>query len=118
MAGRCIPELPSFVTESERVVWQAIKRRLRSTDVLLHGVRFCGRDGDWEADLVLLLPEGFATIEVKGGQVHYENGQYVQIVKEGPKVIDLAAQAVSEKYLVRRYLTNHARCTPAGLLHG
>ncbi len=111
MAGRCIPELPSFVTESERVVWQAIKRRLRPTDVLLHGVRFCDRDGDWEADLVLLMPEGFATIEVKGGQVRYENGQYIQIVTEGRKVIDLADQAVSEKYVVRRYLTGHPRWT-------
>ncbi len=107
MAGRCLPERPHFRAGSEERVWQAVRSRMRPTDVLLSGVRFTGRDGDWEADLVLLTPEGFATIEVKGGQVRFDGGEYVQLLPTGPHRIDLADQAVSEKYLVRRHLAGH-----------
>lgn len=109
MAGRCLPERPRFRNDAEKRVWQGLRARLRDVDVLLHGVRFCGWDGDWEADLVVLMPEGFATVEVKGGQVRYRGGEYMQLLSTGPKSIDLADQAVSEKYLVRRYLNKHAR---------
>ena len=109
MGGRCLPESPRFRADSERRVWEALRARLRPCDVLLHGVRFTGWDGDWEADLVVLMPEGFATVEVKGGQVRFQDGEYVQLVADGPRTIDLADQAVSEKYLVRRHLTGSPR---------
>jgi hypothetical protein len=109
MAGHCLPAEPRFHTRTEELVWRALRSRLRECDVLLHGVRLVGRDGDWEADLVLLMPEGFATVEVKGGQVRFEGGEYVQLTPDGRKVIDLAEQAVSEKYLVRRHIAKHPR---------
>jgi hypothetical protein len=109
MAGRCLPERPNFRSHAEERVWHAFRSKLRACDVLLHGVRFTGDDGDWEADLVVLMPEGFATIEVKGGQVLYSNGEYIQLTPAGRKAIDLADQAASEKYLVRRYLVGDPR---------
>lgn len=109
MAGRCCPETPRFKNNAEKRVWEALRSRLRPSDVLLYGVKLCGRDGDWEADLVVLMPEGFATIEVKGGQVWFANGEYVQLRKDGRHSIDLADQAKSEKYLVRRHLVDHKR---------
>lgn len=111
MTGRCIPAEPHFLPvrkfRAEKQVWQAVRRHLRDTDVLLHGVRFVANDGDWEADLVVLLPEGFCVIEVKGGHVRFADGEYWQQTPDGPKSIDLTEQALSEKYLLRRYLANH-----------
>ncbi len=109
MAGRCYPERPRFKNGAEERVWKAFRAKLRECDVLLHGVVLCGRDGDWETDLVVLMPEGFATVEVKGGQVRFEGGEYVQVGALGRHAIDLADQAKSEKYLVRRYLKDHRR---------
>ena len=113
MTGRCLPEHPNFEPESryraERLVWEALRRRLRDGDVLLHGISFVGNDGDWEVDLVLLQPEGFAIIEVKGGSVWYADGCYFQMTPEGSKVIDLADQAKSEKYLVDRFLRRNPK---------
>jgi hypothetical protein len=113
MSGRCLPEQPDFLPaakfRAEKTVWTALRRNLRDQDVLLHGVRFVGNDGDWEADLILLLPEGFAVVEVKGGHVWYADGAYHQRTPEGIKIIDLDEQALSEKYLLRRYLTHHPR---------
>jgi hypothetical protein len=109
MAGRCYPEQPRFKNDAEKRVWTAFRSKLRNCDALLHSVVFCGRDGDWETDLVVLMPEGFATVEVKAGKVRYEGGEYVQIGGNGRHVIDLADQAKSEKYLVRRYVKDHPR---------
>jgi hypothetical protein len=63
-----LPAEPRFHTRTEELVWRALRSRLRACDVLLHGVRLVGKDGDWEADLVLLMPEGFATIEVRAAR--------------------------------------------------
>ena len=104
MPARCIPEQPTFKVASERRVWQALKKRLRESDVLLANTRFVGEDGNWETDLILLMPEGFATIEVKGGYVHRSQGRWLQETPDGVKALDLDEQAVSEMYLVRRYL--------------
>ncbi len=113
MPGRCLPEQPHFRSAAEQQVWKAIRSTLRDDDVLLANVRFTGeQDGDWEVDLILLLPDaGFATVEVKGGHVWREDGQWHQQTPDGTKRIDLADQAVREKYLVRRYLENHPRWT-------
>ena len=109
MAGRCYPARPDFKNDAEKRVFEAFRSRLRPCDVLLYGIRFSGRDGDWEADLVVLMPEGFATVEIKGGQVRYEGAEYVQLAHDGRRTLDLASQAASEKYLVRRHLRGHPR---------
>lgn len=119
MAGRCYPERPQFKNGTEERVWKAFRSTLRDCDVLLSGVVLCGRDGDWETDLVVLMPEGFATVEVKAGQVRFEGGEYIQVGGHGRHVIDLADQAKSEKYLVRRYLKDHQRWSgpPPRMVH-
>jgi hypothetical protein len=104
MPARCIPAEPTFKAESERRVWQALRKHSRECDVLLANTRFVDEDGNWETDLILLMPEGFATIEVKGGYVHRTQGQWLQETPNGVKRIDLDEQALSEMYLVRRYL--------------
>ena len=119
MAGRCFPDRPRFRNEAERRVWEGFRSQLRACDVLLHGVAFSGNDGDWEVDLVVLMPEGFATVEVKGGQVRFEGGEYVQLTHDGRRRLDLATQAWAEKYVLRRYLKGHKRWpgSPPRMVH-
>lgn len=108
MPPRCIPEQPFFRSGGEERVWKALRKRLRPVDVLLANVPFVSNDGNWEVDLVVLMPDaGFATIEVKGGYVRRADGQWRQRTSEGDKAIDLDEQAKSGRYLVERYLRDH-----------
>ena len=40
MVATSIPPEPKFAHESERLVWDALRRKLRDCDVLLSGLRF------------------------------------------------------------------------------
>lgn len=105
MTARCYPASPVFRSHAEKSVWQTLRRQLRDDDVLLHGLRFSGDDGEWEVDLVVGLPDlGFATIEVKGGYVSRSDGQWWQSTPEGRRPVDLEHQYVRAKHMVRRYL--------------
>lgn len=105
MTCRCLPDNPIFRSDAERRVWTKLRENLRDDDVLLHGLRFSDGDGDAEVDLIVLMPEGFATIEVKGGRVWRENAQWIQLTSDGPRVTDLEHQAVGNRHRVGRYLS-------------
>ncbi len=110
MVARCLPERPTFRSRAEERVWKVLADKLRDVDVLLSNVRFTAMDGDWEVDLVVGMPDrGFAVIEVKGGQVWRERGQWWQRTPDGARAIDLEEQVTSAKYLLGRYLTKHPR---------
>jgi len=62
-----LPDQPSFVTPSEREVWQRLVRQLGDDCVLLANYRLSDRHKDHEADLVVLMPDsGVVVVEVKG----------------------------------------------------
>ena len=62
-----LPDQPSFVTPSEREVWQRLVRQLGDDGVLLANYRLSDRHKDHEADLVVLMPDsGVVVVEVKG----------------------------------------------------
>jgi hypothetical protein len=105
MSGRWYPESPYFRSDGERRVFEAMAPRLRDVDVLIVGQRFSDRDGDWEVDAILLMPEGFVSIEIKGGRVSRADGAWWQQTRDGRKQIDLEDQAVRGKHLVKRWLT-------------
>lgn len=112
MTARCVPERPSFRATSEERVWRELRRHLRDEDLLMANVRFTALDGDWEVDLVVGMPDaGFAVIEVKGGQVWRDGGQWWQRTAEGARPLDLEDQVTSGKYLLGRYLMRHPRWT-------
>jgi hypothetical protein len=118
VAPRCIPEQPFFRSGAERRVWEALRKKLRPADVLLANVPFVSKDGSWEVDLIVLIPEvGFAAIEVKGGYVRRADGEWRQQTPEGDKVIDLDEQAKSGRYLVERYLKEHWRFGKPRMAH-
>jgi hypothetical protein len=105
--GKAIPERPVFQTESERVVWEALRASLQDGEVLIHGLRFSdGQAGDVEIDLMLLSPtRGVAVIEVKGGHVSYQDGQWTTRNGGGAvRRIHPTDQARRAKHALRRYL--------------
>ena len=105
--GKAIPERPAFQTESERVVWEALRTSLQDDEVLIHGLRFSdGQAGDVEIDLMLLSPSrGVAVIEVKGGHVSYQDGQWTtRNGSGGIRRIHPTDQARRAKHALRRYL--------------
>ncbi len=101
----CLPEHPIFRSEAEKKVWLALRKKLRDGDILLHGVHFSDTQGDSEVDLIVLMPEGFATVEVKGGRVWFEDGSWRQSTPAGVKPLDLDAQAIGHKHRVGKYLS-------------
>ncbi|CAB4930815.1 unannotated protein [freshwater metagenome] len=106
MPALLIPEHPHFEDDSERLVWDALRARLRDGDVLLHGVRITDpRHGEVEIDLLLLMPDcGAAVIEVKGGHVTFTDGQWRQNDASGSREIHPVTQARNGVYALKRYL--------------
>ncbi|MDQ3054984.1 MAG: AAA family ATPase [Actinomycetota bacterium] len=77
---------------------------------MLANQRFTDREGDREADLIVMWPDhGIAVIEVKGGLIHLLDGQWRQPWNNtrGWKRIDPVEQALKAKYALRDYLHEH-----------
>jgi hypothetical protein len=78
---RCIPEKPEFGEGqlAEKVVSEALRGSLPEDCVLAHSVQVRDGRAEHEIDLLVLWPGvGMAAIEVKGGKVGVENGQWYQ----------------------------------------
>jgi hypothetical protein len=107
---RLIPEEPAFQTTSEREVWQRLRDGLGPDDVLLANLRLTNQDKDFEADLVVLMPEvGVVVLEVKGGSVWCDGEGWWQQQRQGRKRIDPVEQARTTKYALRTYVGRDPR---------
>ncbi|CAM4078510.1 NERD domain-containing protein [Janibacter anophelis] len=107
---RLIPEDPRFTNESERVVWERLRDSLRPEDTLIVNFRLTDTTKDHEADLVLVLPDaGVVVVEIKGGGVRVEDGQWT-IRRHGKRVpIDPVGQARDARYAVRQFIESDRR---------
>lgn len=107
MPPRCYPPDPPR-NKGEKEIWEALYKGLRDTDVIMTGVRFETKHGDREVDIVVLTPDlGFVAIEVKGGSVYVEDGQWMQWGPKGSHEIDPVDQAVGGKHSLATYLSRH-----------
>ncbi len=106
VGGRALPESPHLGTGSERTVWAALRSQLLPGEVLLSSVRFSdARGGDVEADFIILIPGlGAAVVEVKGGTVSFENGQWFTRSDSSQRRIHPIDQARRAKHALRRFL--------------
>ncbi len=97
MGAECIPEVPDFADDSERVVWQALRSQLRDSDILMHGIRFTDPvEGDVEIDLLILMPDaGAIVIEVKGGLITFTDGQFHQSDGESTRPVNPLADRIA-----------------------
>ena len=94
---------------AEDLIWRTLQAQLQPGETLLRNVRFTdARHGDVEVDFLILFPDaGAAVIEVKGGLVSYEDGQW--LTRRSPDAdqgrrINPIEQARKGKHALRRYL--------------
>jgi len=100
--------LPENISPSERPVFNALQQ-LPDPWRVFHSVawqsRRKGRQGDGEADFVLLHPRhGLIVIEAKGGSITIKDGDWFTSNKGGLYPIDPFEQAVSSKHALIKYL--------------
>ncbi|WP_230009091.1 nuclease-related domain-containing DEAD/DEAH box helicase [Microbacterium sp. Bi128] len=73
---------------AEKVLWDALKKSLPDDAVLAHSVQVRNGRAEHEIDILVLWPGvGMAAIEVKGGLVSVDNGQWYQSDKSGKRKI-------------------------------
>jgi hypothetical protein len=91
---------------SEELIWRALQAQLKPGETVLRNVRFSDpRNGDVEADFIVFMPDaGVAVIEVKGGVVSYEDGQWITRSRNTSRRIHPTEQARKAKHALRRYL--------------
>ena len=107
---RLVPENPTFVTTSEREVWQLLAETLGDDDVLMANQRLTDEDKDHEADLVVLMPDvGILVLEVKGGSVWHDESGWWTRSSEGQRRIHPVDQARDAKYALREYVERDPR---------
>jgi hypothetical protein len=105
---RCIPEEPEFDDGqlAEKSVWTALKDTLPDDVVLAHSVHVRDGRNEYEIDLLVLWPGvGMAAIEVKGGKVSIDNGQWYQSDRSGKhKIKSPVAQSQSSLHALKDWL--------------
>ncbi|GAB3358747.1 nuclease-related domain-containing DEAD/DEAH box helicase [Modestobacter lapidis] len=101
-----------FASHAERLFVETLQEHLPDDAVLFCGQRFSDGRQDREADLIVAWPGvGIAVIEVKGGSVRLQAGEWRQVGGGLDKVIHPVDQARTCKYLLRNYLDKHPRWT-------
>ncbi|MFK0009290.1 NERD domain-containing protein [Paenarthrobacter sp. NPDC090520] len=86
----CIPEEPLFTDgqSAERAVWESLKQSLPEDVVLAHSVQVRDGRAEHEIDILVLWPGvGMAAIEVKGGRLSVDRGQWYQSDRAGNRKI-------------------------------
>jgi hypothetical protein len=107
---RLLDDNPTFANGAERVVWRALHHQLGPDDVLGAGVRFTHGGEDREVDLLVgIAGAGVATIEVKGGPVWLERGDWWMKRRGETVKVDPVRQAREGKYAVRDYVNADPR---------
>src|SRR3954454_12499953 len=110
VTARRFPEAPVFASHAEQLFADALQEHLPDDAVLFCGQRFSDRKQDREADLIVAWPGvGVAVIEVKGGSVYLQDGEWRQSGRTIDKVIHPVDQARICKYALRDYLDGHPR---------
>ncbi|ALE91409.1 hypothetical protein AOC05_01995 [Arthrobacter alpinus] len=108
---RCIPPEPDFAEGqlAEKAVWVALKASLPDDVVLAHSVQARHGRAEHEIDILVLWPGvGMAAIEVKGGLVTNEHGQWFQSGgKDGKhRLQDPLAQSQGSMHAFKEWITD------------
>lgn len=113
MAQMYPPRCPSSAPRSEQDVFEQLAQ-LDDDYVVFHSVPWQGKrhgkQGDGEADFVIAHPsKGVLILEVKGGTIHIENGQWVSESRNGDRhnIRNPFEQAADSKFKLREFLGDH-----------
>lgn len=88
---KCIPEEPIFKDGhlAEKAVWDALRAQLPDDVVLAHSIQVRHGRAEHEIDILVLWPGvGLAAIEVKGGKISVDQGQWYQSDRQGKHRIE------------------------------
>ncbi|WP_348770210.1 NERD domain-containing protein [Arthrobacter sp. E3] len=108
---RCIPPEPDFSEgqHAEKAVWDLLKAELPDNVVLAHSVQVRHGRAEHEIDILVLWPGvGLAALEVKGGQITNEHGQWFQSGSNGGKhkLQDPLAQSQGSAHAFKDWLSD------------
>ncbi len=110
MTARLFPDEPHFGHASERLFVETLREQLPDDAAVFCNVRLSDRSQDREADVVVAWPGvGIAVVEVKGGSVSLQRGEWRQGGDGTDHAICPVDQAVACKYLLCGYLADHPR---------
>jgi nuclease-like protein/UvrD-like helicase family protein len=105
-----LPPDPTFVTDSERKVWELLRDQLGDDDVLISGQRVSSRAKDHEIDIaVVLAGAGVVVVEVKGSQVWCDDGGWWIDRRGTATPIDPVTQVRDSQYALRAWLEQDPR---------
>jgi Nuclease-related domain/UvrD-like helicase C-terminal domain/AAA domain len=112
VTARVFPDEPAFASASERLFVRTLQEQLPDDAVLFCNVPFTDHSQDREADLIVGWPGvGVAVVEVKGGSVSLQRGEWRQVGDGIDRVIHPVDQAVACKHLLAGYLAENPRWT-------
>jgi hypothetical protein len=111
MTARLFPDEPQFAASSEELFVRTLQEQLPDDAVLFCNVPLTDGSQDREADVVVAWPGvGVAVVEVKGGSVSLQRGEWRQVGTDGvDRVIHPVDQAIACKHLLAGYLDDHSR---------
>jgi len=110
VTARLFPDDPQFGSPSEALLVEELRGQLPDDAVLFCNFRFSDGRQDREADVIVAWPGvGVAVVEVKGGSVSLDRGEWRQRQDGVDHVIHPVDQAVACKYLLCEYLADHPR---------
>ena len=102
---------PAYASEAERTVGERLRSTLPPAGALWIGERVSDRRKDHEMDAVVAIPDvGVVCLEVKGGQVTCDAGEWRQHHRDGTsKRINPVEQARKGRYALRDYVERDPR---------
>lgn len=107
----CIPEEPFFKDGhlAEKAVWEALRSQLPDDVVLAHSVQVRHGRAEHEIDILVLWPGvGLAAIEVKGGKISVDRGQWYQSDRHGKHTIESPiAQSQGAQHAFKDWVKDH-----------
>ncbi|MCC3273275.1 NERD domain-containing protein [Arthrobacter zhangbolii] len=107
---KCIPNEPLFGEGrlAEKAVWDALRAQLPDDVVLAHSVQVRLGRAEHEIDILVLWPGvGLTAIEVKGGKISVDQGQWYQSDRHGKhKIESPIAQSQSAQHAFKGWVTD------------
>lgn len=101
---------PEFSNEAERAVWERLQRDMPDDWTVLANLRLTDERKDHEIDLLVLAPDlGVVALEVKGGSVWVEDGQWRQGRPGASHPVRPVDQARDGSYAARTYVESDPR---------
>lgn len=99
------PQAPKFASGAEQRVWTALREQLGESDLLIANQRFTDHERDYELDIAVVFDGlGVVVLEIKGGKVWVEGGQWFQELPEGVKRRDPVEQAMKAKHVLKKWV--------------